>query len=63
MYIDRLMESGHGLDWAICGVGVLPQDAVMRDVMRAQDCLFTLVLRHPDGSLEPRVVGSVLEFL
>ncbi|GAA4399512.1 mannitol dehydrogenase family protein [Fodinibacter luteus] len=63
MYVDRLMESGHGLDWGICGVGVLPQDSAMRDAMRAQDCLFTLVLRHPDGSLEPRVVGSVLEYL
>ncbi|HET9022920.1 MAG TPA: mannitol dehydrogenase family protein [Ornithinibacter sp.] len=63
MYLDRLMESGQGLDWGICGVGVLPHDATMRDVMRAQDCLFTLVVRHPDGSLEPRVVGSVLEFL
>lgn len=63
MYLDRLMESGTGLDWGICGVGVLDQDAPMRDVMRAQDCLFTLVLRHPDGSLEPRVVGSVLEYL
>ena len=63
MYLDRLMEGGDGLDWGICGVGVLEQDAAMRDVMRAQDCLFTLVLRHPDGSLEPRVVGSVLEYL
>lgn len=63
MYVDRLMESGHGLDWGICGVGVLAQDSVMRDVMRAQDCLFTLVIRHPDGSLEPRVVGSALEYL
>jgi mannitol 2-dehydrogenase len=63
MYLDRLMEGGDGLDWGICGVGVLEQDATMRDVMRAQDCLFTLVLRHPDGSLEPRVVGSVLEYL
>lgn len=63
MYVDRLMELGHGLDWGICGVGVLTQDAAMRDAMRAQDCEFTLVVRHPDGSLEPRVVGSVLEFL
>ena len=63
MYLDRLMESGQGLDWGICGVGVLEQDATMRDVMHAQDCLFTLVVRHPDGSLEPRVVGSVLEYL
>lgn len=63
MYLDRLMEAGQGLDWGICGVGVLPQDEAMREVMRAQECLFTLVLRHPDGSLEPRVVGSVLEYL
>ncbi|KRE63353.1 mannitol dehydrogenase family protein [Nostocoides sp. Soil756] len=63
MYLDRLMESGEGLDWGICGVGVLPQDAAMRDAMRAQDCLYTLVVRHPDGSREPRVVGSVLEYL
>ncbi|HMM95201.1 mannitol dehydrogenase family protein [Phycicoccus sp.] len=63
MYLDRLMDTGEGLDWGICGVGVLPQDAAMRDAMRAQDCLFTLVVRHPDGSLEPRVVGSVLEYL
>ena len=63
MYLDRLMETGPGLDWGICGVGVLEQDATMRDVMQAQDCLFTLVVRHPDGSLEPRVVGSVLEYL
>jgi mannitol 2-dehydrogenase len=63
MYLDALMETGDGLDWGICGVGVLPQDAAMRDAMRAQDCLYTLVARHPDGSLEPRVVGSVLEYL
>ncbi|MEK9663875.1 MAG: mannitol dehydrogenase family protein [Candidatus Nanopelagicales bacterium] len=63
MYVDRLMESGRGMDWGICGVGVLPQDARMRDVMSAQDYLYTLVLRHPDGSLEPRVIGSVLEYL
>ncbi|HEY3410753.1 MAG TPA: mannitol dehydrogenase family protein [Propionicimonas sp.] len=63
MYLDRLMESGTGLDWGICGVGVLPQDAAMRDAMTAQDCLYTLLLRRSDGSLEPRVVGSVLEYL
>jgi mannitol 2-dehydrogenase len=63
VYLDRLMESGQALDWSICGVGVLPQDSAMRDVLHAQDCLFTVVVRHPDGSLEPRVVGSMLEFL
>ena len=35
MYIDRLMEAGDGLDWGICGVEVLPQDAAMRDAIAA----------------------------
>ncbi len=63
MYVDRLMAAGDADDWGICGVGVLPQDAAMRDAMRAQGCLYTLVVRHPDGTLEPRVVGSILEYL
>lgn len=63
MYIDQLMEAGTGSDWGICGVGILPQDAVMRDVMAEQDRLYTLVLRHPDGSLEGRVVGSITDYL
>ena len=62
MYVDRLMEQGEALDWGICGVGILPSDVAMRDVMREQDCLYTLVLRHPDGRLEPRVIGSVLDY-
>ena len=63
MYLDQLMEAGQGLDWGICGVGILPHDAAMRDVMASQDDLYTLVVRHPDGSLEPRVIGSVLRYL
>ena len=63
MYVDALMEVGGGQEWGICGVGVMPHDALMRDAMQAQDTLFTLVVRHPDGSLEPRVIGSALEYL
>jgi mannitol 2-dehydrogenase len=63
MYLDALMNSGQALDWAICGVGVLPGDRRMHEVMRAQDCLYTLVLKYPDGRLEPRVIGSIAEYL
>jgi len=41
MYLDRLMNTGKALDWAICGVGVLPGDARMKQVMDSQDCLYT----------------------
>ncbi|WP_222272498.1 mannitol dehydrogenase family protein [Modestobacter marinus] len=63
MYVDRLLEQGRGQDWAICGVGVLPSDRRMAEVMAAQDCLYTLVVKHADGTFEPRVVGSIIEYL
>lgn len=63
MYLDRLMSEGKALDWGICGVGVLPSDRRMRDTMQAQDRLYTLVVKHPDGSVEPRVIGAIVQYL
>ena len=63
MYLDRLMERGEALDLGICGVGVMPRDAEMRDALGAQDHLYSLTLKHADGSLEPRVIGSIADFL
>ncbi|HSO99356.1 MAG TPA: mannitol dehydrogenase family protein, partial [Solirubrobacteraceae bacterium] len=63
VYHDRMMAEHDALEWGICGVGVMPQDRRMRDVLTAQDGLYTLIIKHPDGRYEPRVVGSVLEHL
>jgi len=63
MYLDRLMNEGEALDWAICGVGVLPGDARMKEVMDRQDCLYTLVVKNPDGTREGRIIGSIIEYL
>lgn len=62
MYLDTLMNEGKALDWGICGVGVMPSDKRMADVMAAQDGLYTLVLKHADGSYEPRVIGSIVDY-
>jgi mannitol 2-dehydrogenase len=63
MYHDRLMNQGEALDWAICGVGVMPFDRRMKEVLDAQDGLYTLVLKHSDGTYEPRVIGAIVEYL
>ena len=63
MYLDRLMNEGKALDFGICGVGVMPFDKKMKEAMDAQDCLYTLVLKYPDGTFEPRVIGSIVEYL
>jgi mannitol 2-dehydrogenase len=63
VYVDRLMSAGTGLDWGICGVGVLEQDRRVKEVLQAQDYLYTVAVKHPDGRLEARVVGSLVDFL
>jgi mannitol 2-dehydrogenase len=59
MYIDRLGQP----EWSICGVGMLPGDIRVRDALLAQDFRYTLVLRHPDGSLEPKTISSITDYI
>ena len=62
VYLDRLLHQGASDAWGYVGVGLLPHDAAIRDAMVAQDCLYTVIERSPQGDV-PRVIGSVLDFL
>jgi mannitol 2-dehydrogenase len=62
MYIDALMNSGAAMDWGICGIGLQPSNVAMRDALAAQDGLYTLVIRHADGTWDARVIGSLTEY-
>jgi mannitol 2-dehydrogenase len=63
VYLDSLMNAGCATDWAICGIGVMPQDRSMQQALAAQDYLYTVIVKHAGGSLEPRVIGSIQEYL
>jgi mannitol 2-dehydrogenase len=63
MYLDTLMREGLAHDWAVCGVGLMPGDRRTEEVMHAQDCLYTLIIKAPDGSRSARVIGSIVEYL
>jgi mannitol 2-dehydrogenase len=63
MYHDRLMNQDAALDRGICGVGVLPEDLRIKQALDAQDGLYTLILKHSDGIWEPRVIGSIVQYL
>ena len=67
MYVDALLDrdgaDGDAGSWGITGVGLLDQDQAMAEVMGAQDCLYTMVVKQADGSLEPRVIGSIVDYL
>jgi mannitol 2-dehydrogenase len=62
LYTDDLFGHGGDLAWGYCGVGLLKHDARIRDVMRSQDCLYTLVERSLEGD-KARIVGSIVNFL
>jgi mannitol 2-dehydrogenase len=62
MYIDRLLRLGLAHEWGICGVGVMPGDWTMRDVLTDQDGLYTLILEKPDGSRDAHVIGSIIDY-
>ncbi len=62
MYIDKLLKQGLAHEWGICGVGVMPADWTMRDVLRDQDGLYTLISENPDGSRDAQVIGSIIDY-
>lgn len=62
-YIDSLLRTGSAGSWGICGVGLLPVDEAMERVLHGQNCLYTLIVRHPDGHSSCRVVGSIVRYL
>ena len=61
VYLHELMQRGN-VDWGICGVGLLPGDAGMRDALKSQDGLYTVVERSAEGE-SAHVVGSIANFL
>ena len=63
LYLDRLFTAGHTVDWAVCGVGMLPGDVRMREALVSQDGLYTLISTAPDGTRDSRIVGSIAEYL
>jgi mannitol 2-dehydrogenase len=62
MYIDRLLQQGLAREWGICGVGVMPGDWTMRDVLTDQDGLYMLVLENPNGTRDAHVIGSIIDY-
>ncbi len=61
-YLNLLLQQGLAHEWGICGVGVMPADWTMRDVLNDQDGLYTLILENPDGSRDAQVIGSIIDY-
>lgn len=62
VYMDDLFAHGEAMDWAILGAGVRAPDARMRDALKAQDCLSTVIELDPAGKTARRI-GAMVDFL
>ncbi|WP_371156042.1 mannitol dehydrogenase family protein [Jannaschia sp. 2305UL9-9] len=62
VYLDQLFGTGKDHDWALLGAGVRPGDAAMRDRLKAQDCLSTVVDLDPAGA-SARITAPMIDFL
>ena len=61
-YLHRLMQQGDACDWAILGAGVRANDATMRNWLKEQDFLSTLIELDPSGTIA-EVTGSMIDFI
>ena len=62
VYLDDLFATGRDHDWAITGAGVRAPDGRMREALKAQDCLSTVIERSPAGD-RPRIIGAMIDFV
>ena len=61
VYLDNLLERGVLSDWGECGMGILPHDGAMRNALREQDYLYTVLERSAEGKAA-RIIGSLMDY-
>jgi len=62
VYLDDLLHLPGENGWGICGIGLLRADSRMRDALRRQNCLYTVLTCSAAGE-QARVIGSLLAYL
>lgn len=63
MYLDRLLRRRLARDWGIVGVGLLPRDKRMGEILHSQDFTYTLAELASDGTTTGTQIGSIIDYL
>jgi mannitol 2-dehydrogenase len=62
-YTHKLQEMNEeASEWSICGIGLRDGDQKLKDIFKKQDNLYTLLVKHPNGKVEPQIIGSIINF-
>jgi mannitol 2-dehydrogenase len=64
-YTDRVLNDKNANDWGICGIALLENDYDRKifKTLEKQNGLYTLMVTEPDGSLNARIIGSIVGYL
>lgn len=60
-YLEELHKRGEAMDWGVIGASLRNSSSKMRDVLKKQNCLYTVVERDTNVC-SARVMGSFLDF-
>lgn len=58
-YMHQLFNKELAHNWGIIGVGLMERDRAMYEALNGQDGLYTLVVQHPEGSVDAEVIGAI----
>ncbi len=61
-YLDDLLALPNTERWGECGMGVMASDERMRDALKGQDYLYTIVERSAEKQTA-RVIGSIVDYV
>jgi mannitol 2-dehydrogenase len=62
VYLDDLFNERRDFDWALVGAGVRDADVAVREKLREQDWLTTVVEQEANSTMA-RVIGSMIDFV
>ncbi|MFK7825745.1 MAG: mannitol dehydrogenase family protein [Oligoflexales bacterium] len=63
VYTEDAMLKSKDYNWGIVGIEVMPSGKLMNQVMKEQDCLYTLMTRPSNGKPKIRVISSIHEYI
>jgi len=61
-YLQELVAKTNGYDWGICGIGLREADRNISTILKKQDHLYTLLVKYPNGTVEPYIIGAIVDY-
>lgn len=62
--LNKLIKSNNKeTQWGICGVALLEFDIKIYNILKTQDCLYTLITKGSDGSVNTEIIGSIVQLM